>query len=70
MGERAECVMLNKGPYILMAVRILGDILRRMQPHPENKNSMLRALPMASTFHAGEFPVVRNSYQRDGTGSV
>jgi pyruvate kinase len=43
MGERAECVMLNKGPYILTAVRILGDILQRMQPHHEKKNSMLRA---------------------------
>ena len=33
MGERAECVMLNKGPYIVTAVRILDDILRRMQAH-------------------------------------
>jgi pyruvate kinase len=43
MGERAECVMLNKGLYILTAVRILGDILQRMQPHHEKMNSMLRA---------------------------
>ena len=53
MGERAECVMLNKGPYILMAVGILGDILRRMQPHHEKKNSMLRKLHLAVAFHAG-----------------
>ena len=53
MGERAECVMLNKGPYILMAVRIPGDILRRMQLHHEKMNSMLRKLLLAVAFHAG-----------------
>src|SRR6516165_6753927 len=39
MGERGECVMLNKGPCILTAVRILDDILRRMQSHQEKKRS-------------------------------
>ena len=53
MGERAECVMLNKGPYIVAAVRILDDILRRMQSHQEKKRSMLRKLHVASAFHAG-----------------
>jgi pyruvate kinase len=52
MGERAECVMLNKGPYILTAVRVLGDILGRMQAHHEKKNSMLRKLHLAAAFHA------------------
>jgi pyruvate kinase len=31
MGERAECVMLNKGPHIRQALRLLDDILQRMQ---------------------------------------
>jgi pyruvate kinase len=53
MGERAECVMLNKGPYIVTAVRILDDILRRMQSHQEKKRSMLRKLSVASAFRAG-----------------
>jgi len=53
MGERAECVMLNKGPYIVAAVRILGDILVRMQAHHEKKNSMLRKLHLAAAFRAG-----------------
>lgn len=44
MGERAECVMLNKGPYILEAIRTLDDILRRMAGHQVKKKSMLRAL--------------------------
>jgi pyruvate kinase len=50
MGERAECVMLNKGPYIATAVRILDDILRRMQAHHEKKCSMLRELHLANAF--------------------
>ena len=44
MGGRAECVMLNKGPHILDAMRTLDDILRRMQAHQSKKRSMLRAL--------------------------
>jgi pyruvate kinase len=44
MGERAECVMLNKGPYISEAVRVLDDILRRMEKHQNKKRSMLRQL--------------------------
>lgn len=52
MGERAECVMLNKGPYIVTAVRSLADILRRMQAHHEKKRSMLRKLHLADAFRA------------------
>ncbi|HSQ24317.1 MAG TPA: pyruvate kinase [Pyrinomonadaceae bacterium] len=44
MGERAECVMLNKGPYILEAVQVLDNILRRMEKHQNKKRSMLRQL--------------------------
>lgn len=44
MGERAECVMLNKGPHITEAMRTLDDILRRMQAHQAKKRSLLRAL--------------------------
>lgn len=47
MGERAECVMLNKGPYISDAVRVLDDILRRMENHQNKKRSMLRHLRLA-----------------------
>ena len=44
MAERAECVMLNKGPFILDAMRTLDDILRRMQAHQSKKRPLLRAL--------------------------
>jgi len=52
MGERAECVMLNKGPYIVEAVRSLDDILRRMVAHQDKKRSMLRKLHLATAFPA------------------
>lgn len=44
MGGRAECVMLNKGPYIMAAIRALDDILRRMQEHQSKKRQLMRAL--------------------------
>jgi pyruvate kinase len=47
MGVRAECVMLNKGDYIVEAVRSLDDILQRMQYHQSKKKSMLRHLKLA-----------------------
>ena len=44
MGERAECVMLNKGPHIDEAVAVLDDILSRMAEHHYKKNALLRRL--------------------------
>ncbi|WP_239033187.1 pyruvate kinase [Leptothermofonsia sichuanensis] len=44
MAERAECVMLNKGPFIAEAVTILDDVLTRMQAHQLKKTPQLRAL--------------------------
>ena len=44
MGERAECVMLNKGPHIVDAIRTLDDILSRMQGHQHKKSPTLRRL--------------------------
>ena len=44
MGVRAECVMLNKGPYITQAIRTLDDILQRMGGHQAKKRPLLRAL--------------------------
>ena len=44
MGQRAECVMLNKGPHIHDAIRVLDDILRRMDSHQWKKRPLLRRL--------------------------
>jgi len=44
MGSRAECVMLNKGPYIRETLRFLTDVLRRMEEHQYKKTARLRKL--------------------------
>lgn len=44
MAERAECIMLNKGPYVLEALDTLDSVVRRMQAHQFKKAARLRAL--------------------------
>jgi pyruvate kinase len=44
MGSRAECVMLNKGPFIQETLRFLTDVLGRMEEHQHKKSSRLRKL--------------------------
>ncbi|MGB5539244.1 MAG: pyruvate kinase [Gammaproteobacteria bacterium] len=44
MSVRAECVMLNKGPFIIDAVSVLKNILTRMDAHQYKKVSRLRRL--------------------------
>ena len=44
MSERAECVMLNKGPYLDDAVTALDNIMQRMAEHYYKKNALLRPL--------------------------
>jgi len=44
MSERAECVMLNKGPYINDAVLVLDNILRRMADHHYKKTALMPSL--------------------------
>jgi pyruvate kinase len=47
MSERAECVMMNKGPFVREAVGTLDNILRRMESHQSKRRSMLRPLHVA-----------------------
>lgn len=44
MAERAECVMLNKGPFVLDAIAALDNVVERMQGHQHKKTAQLRAL--------------------------
>ena len=44
LSQRADCVMLNKGPQILTAIRMLDDILRRMQGHHDKNKLRMRKL--------------------------
>ena len=41
--------MLNKGPYMVDAVKVLDDVLRRMQHHPK-KSPLLHPLTIADDF--------------------
>jgi pyruvate kinase len=49
MGGRAECVMLNQGPYIRETLRFLIDVLGRMEEHQHKKTSRLRQLRVSDT---------------------
>lgn len=50
LSVKAECVMLNKGPYILETIKVLKDILTRMEEHSFKKKDELRALNIAKRF--------------------
>jgi pyruvate kinase len=44
MAERAECIMLNKGPFVLDAIEVLDHVVARMQSHQQKKSSRMRTL--------------------------
>lgn len=46
-GVRSECVMLNKGPYIVETVRFLSGVLGRMSTHHAKRRPMMRRLAVA-----------------------
>lgn len=50
MGGRSECVMLNKGPYIVKAISTLEDILTRQMGHIHKKRYIMRPLNIARKF--------------------
>ncbi len=47
MSGRAECVMLNKGPYITQTLAFLANVLGRMAAHQQKKTAMLRRLEVS-----------------------
>jgi pyruvate kinase len=47
MSGRAECVMLNKGPYIVETVRFLNGILERMDAHQLKQRALMRRLSIS-----------------------
>ena len=44
MAQRADCVMLNKGPYITKGVRMLDKVIRKMQRIQKKKVTILPKL--------------------------
>lgn len=62
ISAQAECVMLNKGPFIVEAVQTLKNVLKRMEAHSLKKKNTLRALKVArksiARIEKGEVPLV------------
>jgi pyruvate kinase len=50
MAQRADCVMLNKGPYIEKAVRMLDKVIRKMQRIQKKKITILPKLEFSENF--------------------
>ncbi|SHG03791.1 pyruvate kinase [Arenibacter palladensis] len=47
ISAQAECVMLNKGPFIVEATKTLKNVLQRMEAHSQKSKKTLRALKVA-----------------------
>lgn len=47
MAQRADCVMLNKGPYIRQAIQLLDTILKNLAPYQDKNAPMLPELSIA-----------------------
>jgi pyruvate kinase len=50
MSVQSECVMLNKGKYIVKTIQTLDDILTRQTGHLNKKRYVMRPLGIAKTF--------------------
>ncbi len=48
MAQRADCVMLNKGPYILQSIHLLDTILKDMAPYQDKNAPLLPMMKKAS----------------------
>jgi len=44
LSQRAECVMLNKGPFLLQALAVLDNVVARMRDHQRKKTAQYRPL--------------------------
>jgi pyruvate kinase len=55
-AAKSECVMLNKGKYILNALDLLDAILLRMEDHIDKKRYTFRSLSIARDFFKSSSP--------------
>jgi pyruvate kinase len=55
LSARAECVMLNKGPYIVETTRFLSGVLTRMSGHAYKRAPMMRRLAVSDLPHLASF---------------
>lgn len=50
LGAQAECIMLNKGPHIYEAIKVLRNVLDRMAGHTFKKKNELRKLNVTEKY--------------------
>jgi len=50
MSVKSECVMLNKGKYIIKTIQTLDDVLTRQTGHLDKKRYIMRPLGIAKSF--------------------
>jgi len=60
MAQRAECVMLNKGPHLVEAVKFLDGVLHRMDRHQSKKSARLRPLDVWAIGGGAEKAMLRS----------
>ncbi|MFO0837655.1 MAG: pyruvate kinase [Phycisphaerae bacterium] len=48
LAARTQCVMLNKGPHLAVAIRFLAGVLARMEGHQDKHFRLMRALRVAT----------------------
>ncbi len=53
-AQRADCVMLNKGPFILDSIKLLDSILKNLEPYREKNVSFSPTLSEADLGDGGE----------------
>ncbi|MDP2805039.1 MAG: pyruvate kinase [Gallionellaceae bacterium] len=51
LSIRAECVMLNKGPYMVETIRFLAGVLERMSGHQIKRSPTMRRLSISHISH-------------------
>jgi len=51
MAQRADCVMLNKGPFIVQAIQLLDSILADMEPYWEKNAPLSPVMERADKHH-------------------
>jgi pyruvate kinase len=56
MGQRAECVMLNKGQYVLEAVKTLDELLSSQERHHIKKRQIFREITSQHGVLSGHGP--------------
>jgi pyruvate kinase len=53
MAQRAECVMLNKGPHITEAIRMIDEIMKSMENYHQKQAPIIPKLTSENVLEIG-----------------